>query len=182
MLIDMHVIKQTQKRNLKKMSPKAWGQIPMFFLPVPPWPRVCPPSETQAVVSPERKTLALLRIPQAFVWHGAACTQGLNRVMLFSTLDTELQRGLPVRWLREFYDSLLYNFIHVPSVKIKESRTQTWWPQISLWCRPHFPGTVMTMLKESKKWKEHKTGVPNGLLKNQANMFGDMFWKGTVLF
>lgn len=89
MLIDMHVIKQTQKRNLKKMSSKAWGQIPMFFLPVPPRPRVCPPSETQAVVSPERKTLALLRIPQAFVWHGASCTQGLNWVMLFSTLDTQ---------------------------------------------------------------------------------------------
>lgn len=93
-------------------------------------------------------------------------------------IHTVLQRGLPVRWLCTFYHSLLYNFVHVSLVKIMESRTQSWRPKISCWCLPHFPRTVMTMLKESKRWKEKKTSIPAGLLKNQVNMF----WKGTVLF
>lgn len=100
-------------------------------------------------------------------------------------VHTILQRGLPVRWLCNIYDSLLYNFAHVPLVKTKSSRTQTWRPKISFWCPPHFPMTVMTVLKDRKKGKKTKQLYQLGSRRTKPTMdsqFWYMFWKGTVLF
>lgn len=50
----------------------------MFFLPVPQWPHLYPPSETENVTFPERKTLPLLCISHSSVWHRASDPQDLS--------------------------------------------------------------------------------------------------------
>lgn len=182
-LIDMHVIKQTHKRNSKGWDIKPEEKFQCFCFLYLSGPMCTLLQRPRLWLSLSVYTSLSFAFPSRLpgLMHPMF---KLNDGFLYFTHEI-LQRGLPIRGWCNFYDSLSCNFIHVSLVKIKESGIQTWRPIISFWCPPHFPTSAMTMLKESKKWKQNKTSIPTGFLKNQANKdneFWYMFWKGTVLF